>query len=102
MFSQNLKICDQPLETQPKSAIEIQLRECREELREATIERAIREAEWPELYRNPDPRHLEMGWKITQLRAQLHRLEHLCMQERAGANVTEGNFSNNQESRRES
>lgn len=67
-------------ETKP---VEAQYLAVKEELRQATIQRAQREVENPELYWAPDALQRELVWTIHHLRQQFARLEALCQSERA-------------------
>lgn len=65
----------------PKPLVEAQYLECKAELREATIARAQREVEDPDLYRKPDALHRELSWTIAELTRQFVRLEALYLSE---------------------
>lgn len=66
-----------------KLSVEAQFLECKAELRNATIERAQREVDDPDLYWRPDTLQRELAWTIAELRKQFIRLEQLYLSERA-------------------
>lgn len=63
------------------SAIKIQYEESKEELRRATIKRAQREVDNPDLYFAPDQKHRELNWTIDHLKKQFNRLERRYLSE---------------------